>query len=76
MHIGTRLVSSQGRTVRGLSVRKAGQCEACRAHRHISIRLVSSSSKVQTPVGQQYNASIRVQVQVRGHHDVFGALIG
>ena len=29
-HIGTRLVGSQGRTVRGLSVRKAGRCEVCR----------------------------------------------
>ena len=39
--IGTRLVGSQGRTVRGLSVRKAYQCEACRFARQNSVRLVN-----------------------------------
>ena len=57
-HIGTsRLSGSQGRTVRDLS-----------AHKRIGMTLVSSSSKVQAPVGQQYDANIGVKV--RGRHAV------
>ena len=90
MHNGTRLVGSQGRTVRGLSVRRHIGTRTYQAHRHIGtsrlsgsqgrtvrdlsahkrigMRLVGSSSKVQAPVGQQYDAS--VGVRVRGRHAV------